>query len=182
MRQLAIFFGTFLLSSICLVAAGELSGRRAPGFSLPDSNLRQYDLADYRGKIVLLEIMQTNCPHCREFSSILEEVKANYGDRVAILTVVNPPDNQTTVAQYIAETKTTTPILFDCGQMAASYLKVTPDNPGINVPHLFIIDGDGLIRNDFGYGPATKEIFEGRALFAELDRLLSGKPSQGRKK
>jgi len=158
-----------------MLAAGGLSNRRAPGFSLPDSTGRQQDLYDYRGKIVLLEIMQTACPHCRTFSKILDKIKAKYGDRVAILSVVNPPDTGATVARYLAEVKPSTPLLFDCGQMAASYVKATPQNPKIDLPHLFIIDANGWIVNDFEYGPLTKGIFEGTSLFAELDRLLAAK-------
>lgn len=156
-----------------MFAAGGLSNRRAPGFSLQDSTGRQHDLSDYRGKIVLVEIMQTNCPHCRTFSKILDQIKAKYGDRVAILTVVNPPDTPASVARYLAEVKPTSPILFDSGQMAISYFKATPENPAIDLPHLFIIDANGWIVNDYGYGPKTKAIFEGKALFPELDRLLA---------
>jgi len=170
-----------LLAVVSLSAAGELSGRRAPGFSLPDMNLKQHDIADYRGKIVLLDIMQTNCPHCREFTAILEQVKAKYGTRVAILSAVNPPDTTATVRSYLQQTKSTVPILFDCGQMSASYLKVTPQNPAISVPHLFIIDEKGWIINNFGYGPATKEIFEGRALFGELEKILNSKARAAKK-
>ena len=43
--------------------AGDLSGRRAPGFSLVDSDFVHHDAQDYRGKILLLDIMQTSCPH-----------------------------------------------------------------------------------------------------------------------
>ena len=52
------------LSALTMLAAGELSGRRAPGFALPDLNLNYHDLADLQGRVVLLEIMQTTCPHC----------------------------------------------------------------------------------------------------------------------
>ena len=180
MKLLFSFAGVLLLTALSLQGAGELSNRRAPGFSLPDMNLRQHDLTDYRGKIVLIDIMQTKCPHCRVFSKILEEAKSRYGDRIAILSVVNPPDNQGTVAGYIQDTKATTPVLFDCGQMAASYLKATPANPAVSVPHLFIIDGDGMIRNDYGYGAATKEIFEGRGLFVELEKMLAANPARKR--
>jgi thiol-disulfide isomerase/thioredoxin len=158
-----------------LVAAGGLSNRRAPGFSLQDSKGKQHDLYDYRGKIVLIEIMQTSCPHCRAFSKILDQVKAKYGDRVVSLSVVNPPDSPENVARYLAEVKPSTPILFDSGQMAISYFKLTPENPAINLPHLFIIDANGWIVNDYTYGDATKGIFEGKALFPELDRLLAAK-------
>jgi hypothetical protein len=79
------------------------------------------------------------------------------------------------VAQFVAEHKVTTPIVFDCGQATASYLKVTPQNPTVNVPHLFLIDGQGMIRNDFAYGFDTKTIFEGDGLNVEIDRLLNAK-------
>lgn len=164
-----------------LWAAGELSNRRAPGFSLPDLELRQHDLADYRGKIVLIDIMRTQCPHCVTLSRTLERVKQRYGDKVVVLSVVNPPDNDAAVRAYIREHKVTGPVLFDCGQMAASYLKATPQRPSFSTPHLFIIDANGWIRNDYSYSPATRAIFEGNALFQELDRLLAEKPAAAKK-
>jgi peroxiredoxin len=162
-----------LLSAVSLFAAGELSNRRAPGFSLPDSNLKQYDPQDYRGKILIVEIMQTTCPHCAAFSAILEEVVAKYGGRVAVLSLTIPPDKIDNVKRYIAAHKITVPILFDCGQAAASYLKAGPQSSAVNVPHVFLIDPQGMIRNDYEYSPLTKDVFEGRGLFAELDRMLA---------
>jgi peroxiredoxin len=153
-------------------AAGPLSGRRAPGFSLPDSKMRQHDLQDYRGKLVLIEIMQTTCPHCRTFAGILEQVNAKYAGRVAILSVVVPPDTVDTVQAFIGQYKITTPVMFDCGQMSASYMMVTPERSQVSFPHLFLIDRMGMIVDDYGYAAETKEIFEGKGLFAILDRLL----------
>lgn len=155
--------------------AGDLSGRRAPGFSLVDASFVQHDTQDYRGKILLIDIMQTNCPHCGTFSKILQEVTNKYGGKVAVLAIVNPPDNTATVKQYIAQHKLTYPLLFDCGQAAASYMKATPQNTGFSVPHLFIIDAQGMIQNDYGYDPFSQGIFEGRDLFSELDRMLKAK-------
>jgi hypothetical protein len=43
------------------------------------------------------------------------------------------------------------------------------------VPHVFLIDGQGTIRNDFGYEFNTRNIFEGDGLNLEIDRLLAGK-------
>lgn len=163
-----------LISTAMLFGAGELSGRRAPGFSLPDLQGRQYDLADYRGKVVLIDIFQTGCPHCQRLAEVLGSVGAKYGDKVAILSITIPPDNQATVSRFAKEHNVTTPILFDCGQASASYLKATPQNPRVNVPHIFLIDGQGMIRNDFGYGFDTKTIFEGDGLNVEIGRLLSG--------
>lgn len=169
MRTLA----SVLLFSACLLPAQDLSNRRAPGFSLPDSRLQQHDVQDYRGRIVLVEFMQTSCPHCQEFSKILQRLPAKYGDKVAVLSIVNPPDTQTTVLRYIAEHKVSMPILFDCGQVASSYVKAGPQNSMMTIPHVFVIDAQGMIRSDFSYGPMTRGVFEGEDLFTLLDRMLS---------
>jgi peroxiredoxin len=169
MRSLSLL----LLSAVCLFAAGELSNRRAPGFALPEIGNKLHDTQDYRGKVLIVDFMQVSCPHCAAFSAILEQAKAKYGARVAVLSIVNPPSDQKGVADYIAKNKITTPILFDCGQVAFSYLK--PTSPQITIPHVFLIDEAGIIKNDFGYGPASAEIFEGKGLFAELDKMLAPK-------
>ena len=96
-----------------------LSGRRAPGFSLPDSTFNQHDLADYRGKWLLIEFMRTDCPHCKMLSKLLESTKGKYGAKFAVLDVViAPPETGATVAAYITENKITNPIVFDQGQVA----------------------------------------------------------------
>src|SRR6266436_1054505 len=104
-----------LLSGVGVFGAGELSGRRAPGFALPETNAKMHDTQDYRGRILIIDFMQVTCPHCVTFSAILEQAKARYGDRIAILSVVNPPSDQKGVIDYVAKNKITTPILFDCG-------------------------------------------------------------------
>ena len=179
MRLLLAVCGVVAGCALSLGATGELSGRRAPGFALPDSTTRYHDLADYRGKVVLLDIMQSRCPNCEILTRTLKKVKATYGGRVAILSVVVPPDNQATVAAYISRFKVTTPILFDCGQMTSSYMKASPRRPRIHLPHLFLIDREGVIRNDFDH--TERAIFEGRGLFEEIERLL-GAGSGAKKK
>jgi peroxiredoxin len=162
------------LAATALFASGELSNRRAPGFALPDADYTHfYDLQDYRGKVVLIDIMSTTCPHCGLLSTTLEKVKSKYGDKVAILSVVVPPDNPSTVAKYKAVNKITTPIVFDMGQMTISYMNARPGMVHFDVPHLFVIDPQGMIRNDFGYDEQkTRSIFEGPGLFSEIDKLL----------
>ncbi len=165
------FSALLLLSAVCALGSGELSGRRAPGFSLPDSTTKQFDLQDYRGKLLLIEFMQTDCLHCQKFSAILEQAKTKYGAKLGILSIVNPPSDAKAVAGYVNQFKVTTPILFDCGQVAYSYIK--PTTQTVNIPHIFLIDGDGMIRNDFAFSQDTLYIFEGKGLFAEIDKLLA---------
>jgi peroxiredoxin len=167
-----ISLSVVLLASV-LSASGELSNRRAPGFALPDPDYNHfYDLQDYRGKVVLIDIMTTTCPHCMLLSSALEKAKEKYGDKLAILSVVLPPDNQETVAKYKEVHHVTVPIVCDMGQMAISYMNARPGMAHMDVPHLFIIDRQGMIRNDFTYDDQAKAVFEGPGLFVEIDKLL----------
>lgn len=164
MRSIALF-----LMLLTAVSAGELSNRRAPGFSLPDMDLKQHDLYDLRGKVVLLEVMKTDCPLCGIMASVLEDMKKKYGDRIAVLSVVIPPDTQLTVRAFRERHKLTYPTLFDCGQMASSYLKVSPSRPRIHLPHLFLIDKEGMIRDDWQSESAVQTPAE---LTAEIEKYL----------
>jgi peroxiredoxin len=162
-----------LLALICVAAlawaAGEYSNRRAPGFSLADSHFQQHDPQDYRGKVLLLDIMATNCPTCMKLAETLVELKAKYRDRIGLLSIVTLPDNQSTANKFAAEYKVTWPILFDSGQVIMSYLKVTPSNPQVHFPHLFIIDATGNIKNDFA--GTDDKVLTVDGLSAEIDKL-----------
>jgi peroxiredoxin len=157
---------TVLLAVAALCSAE--TGRRAPGFSLRDSNGQQHDLADYRGKVVVLEFMQTTCPHCAGFTPVLQQVQQKYGDKVAILAIAVPSDTPATVAQYVAGHKITYPVMLECGQVAYSYVRTG----NIAFPHVYVVDANGMIQGDWEYGPLTQGVFEGPALMAEIDRLL----------
>src|SRR5580658_8183882 len=156
----------FLIAALSLLASGEFSNRRAPGFSLQDSHFVQHDTQDYRGKVLIVEFMQTTCPVCIRLADTLVQVKAKYGDKVGILSITTLPDNFQTADKFAAEHKVPWPILFDSGQVMMSYLKVTPANPKVSFPHVFIIDGQGTIRNDFEEGADAAEIS------ADIDKLL----------
>lgn len=152
-------------------ANDEHSNRRAPGWSLPDVNFNFHDLMDFRGKVVLLEFMQTSCPHCQQSTKNLKTLAAKYGEKVVLIHVVNPPSNLNEVKQYVSNNKLTSPVVFDSGQVAASYLRITPKNPGFDVPHIFVIDKTGKIVNDYGYTTANEKYFFGNGLGPILDTL-----------
>ncbi|MGH9627197.1 MAG: TlpA family protein disulfide reductase [Bryobacteraceae bacterium] len=160
-----------LATALCFTQVGfGQAARRAPGFSLPDMQLKQHDLQDYRGKVVLIEFMKTQCPACQKMSVTLEAIKKQYGEKIAVFSVVHPPDNQSTVARYVAANGVTYPVLFDCGQMAASYLQATPSNPTIHLPHLVIVDQSGAIRESLN--DSKSEELGQKGLTAILDEIL----------
>ena len=165
-----------LLAVLCAAlvsAAGDLSNRRAPGFSLPDPNYDHfYDLQDYRGKVLLIDIMSTTCPHCLLLATTLEATKEKYGVKVQIISVVLPPDNQDTIRKFVSTNKITVPVVCDMGQMTISYFKAKPSQGHIEVPHLFLIDKDGVIHDDWAYTDKNRSVFEGPGLYLAIDKLL----------
>jgi peroxiredoxin len=157
----AILFGPGLYGQ-------TLSGRRAPSFSLPDSKLVQHDILDYRGRWLIIDFMKTSCPHCKALSKTLEQVKAKYGPKIDMLSIVIPPENTATVGQYILENKVTFPIVFDSSQVAIAYFKASPERPGFDTPHWFAIDPNGMIAKDWGQWALDN----GDAWVKELDQLI----------
>lgn len=155
-----------LIASLTLVAGGEYSNRRAPGFSLADSKFQQHDPQDYRGKVLVVEFMQTTCEICLRLTQSLVQVEQKYGDKIGILSITTLPDNYQKGDQYARDHHLTWPILFDSGQVMMSYLKVTPASPTVHFPHLFIIDKNGTIRDDYEGAVAIPQIS------ADIDKLL----------
>jgi peroxiredoxin len=160
---------TLFAIALTLTAAGQFSNRRAPGFSLTDSHYRQHDPQDYRGKVLLVDIMQTGCGTCIKLVDVLSQLKAKYGEKLGIISVVTMPDTFSTAEAFIAAHKLSWPMVFDSGQMIASYLEVTPSNPQVHFPHLFVIDKNGIIKNDFD--GTDDKFLTTEALSAEIDKL-----------
>ena len=154
------------IACMTLLAGGEYSNRRAPGFSLADSHSQQHDPQDYKGKVLIVEFMQTTCDICMHLTDNLLQVKAKYGEKIGILSVTTLPDNYQKTDKFAAEHNVPWPILFDSGQVMMSYLKVTPANPTVHFPHLFIIDRNGTIRYD------VEGAEDAAAISAEIDKLL----------
>lgn len=159
-----------LTAALLLPAAGEYSNRRAPGFSLADSRFRQHDTQDYRGKVLIVDVMLTTCPICNQLADTLVQIKKKYGDSVAMISIVTLPDTFADADKFAAWHGVTWPIVFDSGQVIASYMEVTPANPQVHFPHLFVIDGNGTIRHD--YGPTDDTSLTVGSLSAAIDSLL----------
>jgi peroxiredoxin len=152
--------------------------KRAPGFCLIDTTGQWRDLADYRGKPVVLEFMQTTCGHCAGFTEVLIGLQKKYGDRMQILTIALPDDTPQKMLAYANGHKITFPLLYDMGQVTQSYVR----GPSLNFPTVYLIDGDGMLRNHWEYGPLAKDIFEGAGLSREIDKLLAPAASAAPKK
>jgi peroxiredoxin len=164
------FSAALMFAALTLMGQG-LSGRRAPSFALPDSTLKSHDILDSRGHWLLLDFMKTDCPHCKDLSKKLEGMKAKYGAKVEVLSIlIAPPETLATVAKYVQELKITSAFLFDQGQVAITYFRATPQNPTFDTPHLFAIDPNGMIVRDWSQAGV-----EAPGFLSELDQLLNKK-------
>jgi peroxiredoxin len=156
---------------LCAAACAAAAERRAPGFTLVDSKGEWHDLADYRGKPVLLAMIQTTCPHCARFAETLERAQEKYGEKIGVLAIVVPPDTLDKAKDFIAGHKITYPILFDMGQACMSYVRTAK----LEFPHLYIIDRNGMIYADDEFSPLQSDVFEGDGLNTVIDHLLAKK-------
>ena len=165
-------FAVMLCAAALVTAQGP---RRAPSFCLPDASLQFRDLLDYRGKVVVLEFMKTDCPHCAAFADTLKLVQEKYAGKVQVLAAANTnQDNPKTVQMYMTGHKVNYPVMFDMGQVAFSYIR----HPNMDLPHVYVIDANGYIAGDYGYDLTTRDVFEGRALLTKLDSMLGGGAKQ----
>ena len=64
-RNLCLVFGVLALSAGAALAGVEV-GQPAPDFSLPDTNGQAHQLSQYKGKWVVLEWYQPDCPFVRK--------------------------------------------------------------------------------------------------------------------
>lgn len=165
------WFPALIVCAAALASGQQLTHRRAPSFSLPDSKFTQHDILDYRGRWLIVDFMKTNCPHCTALTATLEEVKTRLGSKLGILEIVVPPDSLATVAKFIAETKTTAPVVFDSGQVAAAYFNITPANQKpFDTPHWFLIDPGGMIVHEWNQASADSKDW-----VKELDQFVAKK-------
>ena len=166
-------FAALLLCSFAVLAAD--APRRAPGFCLMDQRQQWQDLADYRGKVVIVEFMQSTCPHCAALVTVLEDLSKKYAGRLQVISIAVAPDPPQQVVQFAVGHKLTYPLLYDGGQVAASYTRTG----GINFPAVYVVDREGMMRDHWEYGPLTKDVFEGGGLGRAVERLMVGAPAGG---
>ncbi len=158
MRSRAALFAWLWLFA-AMLAGQNLSGRRAPSFSLNDSKAVSHSLSDYRGNWLIIEFMHADCSRCGLLDETLKEVKARFGARIDVLGIVIPQqENATGAAKFVAASNPGYPLVIDSTQVAIAYFQPTPGRPYYDTPHWFAIDPNGLIALDWAPNAAgTKD-------------------------
>ena len=144
MKSMMLLAG-LALAALPAFAAGAV-GETAPAFSLKGLDGKTWSLADAKGKAVVLEWINPNCPfsdrHARE--KTMSELHKKYGEVVWVgINSTNPSHRDyLKPADHLAYNQKTGinyPVLYDeTGKVGKAYDAKT-------TPHMFIIDPQGKI-------------------------------------
>jgi serine/threonine protein kinase/thiol-disulfide isomerase/thioredoxin len=133
----------------------SLIGKPAPAFTQEDANGRQVSLADFKGKVVLLDFWATWCQHCVKAIPHLESLHKKYSQEGLMVIGLNNEPNQDKVRQF--------------AQGWMSYLSVSGMDRvfreyGVEgVPSFFYVDREGKVRyHETGFSDGKESRIEAR--------------------
>ena len=146
MKQVEIIFVVTLIALIAVVAYssreignGGATGANAPNFALADTDGNNFSLLDFRGKVVVLDLMATWCGPCVYEIPHLKEVQQHYSDSVIILSISVGGDSDQGLADFKNEQGATWRFAIDTDDVATKY-------GAVYIPKLVIIDKNGNIE------------------------------------
>lgn len=130
--------------------AGLLAvGDPAPDWKLADSSGRTHALAEYRGRVVVLDFWATWCGPCAKVMPKLDKLQKKYGERGLVVLGVSSFDTGDPVALMKKRGLNYT-LLLKGEELAPSY-GVT------SLPVLYVIGADGKVAYSHA-GPDTKRL------------------------
>jgi peroxiredoxin len=145
-----IVFLVFLASVLFLTTSCLKGGEEpkqtdtstAPLFVLESIGGKKVSLADYRGKVVVLEFFATWCEPCRISAPELQSIYSRYKERgVAVIAIAadEGPNAIKRVKAFVKEYRLSYDAVIDSGQVMKQYGAFT-------LPTTVIIDREGKIR------------------------------------
>ena len=122
-------------------------------FTLTDMDGKKVNLADYKGRPVLINFWATWCPPCKQEIPAFIELQDKYRDQGFVVLGVSTDDPADALKQFAAEYKMNYPVLQGTEELMNEY------GPIWAIPVSIFVKRDGTICKKH-MGPATKEDFE----------------------
>jgi peroxiredoxin len=141
MKKTLITLSGLLLTCALAFADAEV-GKAAPDFSVTDVNGKTHKLGDYKGKIVVLEAYNLDCPYVANHynTGAMQELQGNLtGKDVVWLTVSSSYKDAQKAKKEVADKKIKSIMVHDpVGKIGKAYgFKTTP--------HMVVIGKDGKV-------------------------------------
>ena len=120
--------------------------RPAPAWTLPDLDGKSHQLADFAGKVVVLDFWGTWCGPCRQELPIYQKMFERYRDKGVVFYGVNwertmpGQDPKPAVRDYLTKNGLTFPVVLDHERTAQTAYDIEA------FPTVFLIDKTGKIR------------------------------------
>lgn len=136
---------------LCALNASAVDvGEPAPAFQLPAANSPSTALADFTGKVVLVNFWATWCGPCREEIPALMKMRAELGNQGFEVIGINIDKEREKAAQFAQRLAIDYPVVFDERQDVINQYKVK------SMPTSYLVDRDGTVRQVF-YGYTAKK-------------------------
>jgi peroxiredoxin len=117
------------------------SDNTAPAFTLPDRDGNEVSLADFRGKIVVLNFWATWCAPCRYEMPAFVRLQSKLGDKVQFVGVSVDTVGWGPINEFTDEIGINYPIVWD---PESAVIERYGDPSAL--PSTFLIDEEGAIR------------------------------------
>jgi peroxiredoxin len=177
MKHRLLVLTPLLAATLATSAAfGAEVGQPAPDFTLKDERGAQHSLAQYRGKVVVLEWTNPQCPFVQRHyaEKTMQKTLAAYAGKPVVWLVIDSSEYNTPEksAAWKQQQGFTPPVLQDAsGAVGHAYQAKT-------TPEMYVIDTQGVLR----YAGAIDDDPRGRNASAvnyvrlAVDALEGGKP------
>jgi peroxiredoxin len=141
-KTLGLISVAFIIAAACAGAGGSQTDVPAPDFSLRDLQGRIHSLAEYRGKVLVLNFWATWCPPCRaEIPDFVEAYNELSSQGLEIIGVTMEDISAADLEDFAREMKMNYAVAFGTEEVARAY------RPGQYIPATIIIDKKGVIRH-----------------------------------
>jgi thiol-disulfide isomerase/thioredoxin len=151
--------------------AGELkpwSGDGTPALVLKDLHGVTHDLAQYRGKVVLVNFWATWCEPCRDEMPSMQQLKRKLGGRPFVLLAVNLAESEQKIADFLRRFPLDITIVLDRNSAVRRDWSVQL------LPTSFVIGPDGRMR----YKVVGDLDWTEESVMRKLVRLMPGKQAR----